>query len=379
MPTMPNFPMPNFPLPNLALPESLRQRPPRRQSPVSGLALTPSGDQETETAIVDCAVYRDGYRVAGINTWSQAVDEVERARGGFAWIGLHEPTEDQLSGLAARLGLHPLAVEDAVHAHQRPKLERYGDDVFAVVKTVHYNDDDSVAVSEVVETGEVMVFLGRDFVVTVRHGVHGELHGLRTSLEADPTLLAQGPSTVLHAVLDHAVDGYLTAVAALQQDVDEIETAVFRGDARASQTSRIYLLKREVVELRRAVGPLTEPLRQLAETSMPPVAASVRAYFRDVNDHLQRVVDQVLAFDDLLNTLVAANLAQAGVLQNEDMRKISAWVAIVSVPTMVAGIYGMNFDNMPELHWHYSYFCVLVLVAVACLFLHRAFRRSGWL
>ncbi len=369
-------------LPNLPLPESLRQRTPRRASSTSGsasgLKSTPPREQQIDTAIVDCAAYRDGHRVAGVSTWSQAVDEVERARGGFAWIGLHEPTEEQLAGIAARLGLHPLAVEDAVHAHQRPKLERYGDDVFAVVKTVHYNDDNA-QISEVVETGEVLVFLGCNFVVTVRHGGHGQLHGLRTSLEADPTLLAQGPSTVLHAVLDHAVDGYLSAVAALQQDVDEMETAVFRGDARASQTSRIYLLKREVVELRRAVGPLSEPLRQLAETAMPPVAASVRAYFRDVDDHLQRVVDQVLAFDDLLNTLVAANLAQAGVLQNEDMRKISAWVAIVSVPTMVAGIYGMNFDNMPELHWKYSYFCVLVVVAVACLFLHRAFRRSGWL
>lgn len=368
MPTMPNLPFP----------EALRPHTPRRRASAQWAGGTAAAAGTTTTAVVDCAVYRDGCRVAGIDTWSDAVDEVERAGGGFAWIGLHEPTEVQLAGLAARLGLHPLAVEDAIHAHQRPKLERYGDDVFAVVKTVHYNDD-GIQISQVVETGEVMVFLGRNFVVTVRHGVHGQLHGLRTKLEGEPALLSQGPSTVLHAVLDHAVDGYLTAVAALQQDVDEIETAVFLGDARASQTSRIYLLKREVVEMRRAVGPLSEPLRQLAETSIPAVVATVRAYFRDVDDHLQRVVEQVLAFDDLLNTLVSANLAQAAVLQNEDMRKISAWVAIVSVPTMVAGIYGMNFDNMPELHWRYSYPCVLVIVAAACFLLHRAFRRSGWL
>lgn len=361
-------------LPNLSIPDALRARGQRRRPhPAS---WPPSSDEGS--AIVDCAVYRDGRRLSGTATWVDAIDEVDRGKSGFAWIGLYEPTEEQLSGLAERLHLHPLAVEDAVHAHQRPKLDRYGNDVFAVVKTVHYNDDGQ-QISEVVETGEVMVFLGPNFVVTVRHGVHGGLHELRGRLEGNPDLLSQGPSTVLHAVLDHAVDGYLYAIEALQLDVDEVETAVFRGDGRASQTSRIYLLKREVVEMRRAVTPLAAPLRQLAETPMPAVAGNVRAYFRDVDDHLQRVVEQVTAFDDLLNTLVSANLAQAGVIQNEDMRKISAWVAIVSVPTMVAGIYGMNFKHMPELSWQYSYPVVVALVALACLFLHRAFKRNGWL
>lgn len=360
-------------LPNLPIRDALRVRATRRRH------AEPAWHSDTDIdAVVDCAVYRDGCRVPRRLSWTEAIDEVENGQGGFAWIGLFEPSEAQLAGLSERLELHPLAVEDAVHAHQRPKLERYGTDVFAVVKTVHYNDDGE-QMSEVVETGEIMVFLGRNVVVTVRHGTHGGLHDLRTRLESNPDLMQQGPSTVLHAVLDDAVDNYLRVIAALQQDVDEIETAVFRGDGRASQTSRIYLLKREIVEMRRAVTPLSVPLRQLVETPIPVVANDVRNYFRDVEDHLQIVIEQVTAFDDLLNTLVSANLAQAGVLQNEDMRKISAWVAIVSVPTMVAGIYGMNFEHMPELTWTYSYPVVLALVAFACLMLHRAFKRNGWL
>ena len=311
-------------------------------------------------------------------TWQDAVEQTRAPGSGFVWIGLHEPSTAQLEGIAERLGLHPLAVEDAVNAHQRPKLERYDDCLFAVVKTVHYNDDGQQTV-EVVETGEVMVFVGADFVVTVRHGEHGNLRSLRKRLEADEQLLANGPSAVLHAILDHAVDDYLSVTEALQRDMDDIETSVFDGVSRASETGRIYLLKREVVELRRCVTPLSTPLRLLAERRLPLIAAPIADYFRDVDDHLQRVVEQVASFDELLNTLVAANLAQAGVQQNEDMRKISAWVAIISVPTAVAGFYGMNFKHMPELNWTYSYPVVIAFIATSCVILHRSFKRNGWL
>ncbi|MEP6853655.1 MAG: magnesium and cobalt transport protein CorA [bacterium] len=330
------------------------------------------------TAIVDCAVYRDGVRQPGTPTWQGAIRDVRSRGDGFVWIGLHEPSPRQLGGIADALGLHPLAVEDAIHAHQRPKVDRYEDSLFAVVKTVHYNDDGQQKV-EVVESGEVMLFLGPDFVVTVRHGEHGGLHRVRLALETRPDMLRLGPSSVLHAVLDHVVDEYLHVVDELQTDIDQIETAVFDPDNRGSRTGRIYLLKREVVELRRALAPLSAPLAELTDHPSVSVAEPIRAYFRDVDDHLRRAVDQVTSFDDLLNTLVSANLAQAGIMQNEDMRKISAWVAIVAVPTMVAGIYGMNFTHMPELGWKYGYPTVLAGIAVVCSFLFRAFKRNGWL
>jgi magnesium transporter len=242
---------------------------------------------------------------------------------------------------------------------------------------VHYNEGDQVA--EVVETGEVMVFLGPHFVVTVRHGEHGGLHRLRQRLEATPALLSLGPAIVLHAVMDGAVDDYLAVTKRLQRDVDEVETAVFAGANRAAEAGRIYLLKREVVELRRCTSPLTEPLRTLARADTACIPTDVGNYFRDVEDHISAVVEHVGSFDELLTTLVSANLAQVSVKQNEDMRKISAWVAIVSVPTMVAGVYGMNFEHMPELHWRYSYPVVIVLVVCVCLLLRRAFKRNGWL
>jgi magnesium transporter len=367
MPTMPS-------MPNLPIPGSLRPR--RASSRDTAMPWIPV--VERSSAIVDCAVYRDGRREPTQLTWQQAVANVRGKGSGFVWIGLHEPSTNQLSGIATELGLHPLAVEDAVHAHQRPKLDRYEQSLFAVVKTVHYNSTDHQQ-SEVVETGEVMVFLGQDFVVTVRHGEFGGLHRLRLDLEADPSQLSHGPSVVLHAVLDHAVDEYLQVSKSVQRDIDEIETAVFDGVNRGGDTNRIYLLKREVVELGRCVGPLRPALRALADGPMPAVAPEIRDYFRDVEDHLQQVAERVASYDDLLNTLVSANLAQVGVVQNEDMRKISAWVAIGSIPTMFAGIYGMNFQHMPELHWEFGYPTVLVVIATICLSLHRAFKRNDWL
>ncbi|MET8406923.1 magnesium and cobalt transport protein CorA [Streptomyces sp. NPDC005195] len=339
----------------------------------------------TSSAVVDCAVYRDGARVQTREplTPHQAMRLVHRD-GGFVWIGLHEPTEAEFSGIASEFGLHPLAVEDAVQAHQRPKLERYDDSLFTVFKTIHYVEHDELtATSEVVETGEVMCFTGRDFFITVRHGGQGSLRALRHRLQDEPDLLAKGPSAVLHAIADHVVDGYIAVADAVQDDIDEVETEVFslgrKGTPRGTDAGRIYQLKREVLEFKRAVSPLLRPMQLLSERPMRLVDPDIQKYFRDVADHLARVQEQVLGFDELLNSILQANLAQASVTQNEDMRKITSWAAIIAVPTMVCGVYGMNFDYMPELRWKFGYPLTLGVTVGICLSIHRILKRNGWL
>ncbi|MET9439214.1 magnesium and cobalt transport protein CorA [Streptomyces sp. NPDC006610] len=342
-------------------------------------------DPRSTSAVVDCAVYRDGTRVetAGPLTPHEAMRQVRRD-GGFVWIGLHEPTEAEFAGIAGEFGLHPLAVEDAVQAHQRPKLERYDDSLFTVFKTIHYVEHDELtASSQVVETGEVMCFTGRDFFITVRHGGKGSLRALRHRLQDDPELLAKGPSAVLHAIADHVVDGYVAVADAVQDDIDEVETEVFspgrKGAPRGTDAGRIYQLKREVMEFRRAVQPLMRPLQLLSERPMRLIEPDIQKYFRDVADHLARVQEQVTGFDELLNSILQANLAQASVAQNEDMRKITSWAAIIAVPTMVCGVYGMNFDYMPELRWRFGYPLVLGVTAMICFGIHRTLKRNGWL
>ncbi|WP_142214620.1 magnesium/cobalt transporter CorA [Streptomyces sp. SLBN-118] len=337
------------------------------------------------SAVVNCVVYEDGVRQPDTAPVDEALRRVRRTGRGFVWIGLHEPSQAEIAGIAELFGLHPLAVEDAVQAHQRPKVERYEDSLFAVFKTCRYVEHEELtATSEVVDTGELMIFTGSDFVITVRHGGHGSLGPLREALEAAPDQLAKGPSAVLHAIADHVVDDYLTVADAVQNDIDAVETAVFSEHAGRGATSRadaghIYQLKRELLELRRAVAPLERPLQILATESLPPVGEDLQPYFRDVVDHLNRVTEQITSFDALLDSILQAHLAQVTVAQNEDMRKITAWAAIVAVPTMVCGIYGMNFEHMPELHWTYGYPLILGVMAVACFVLHRSFRRNGWL
>ncbi len=348
------------------------------------------------SAVVDCAVYQDGRRHGESCSPREAARLVklakqERRTGSFSWIGLHEPSEAEFEGIAQRFGLHPLAVEDAVHAHQRPKVERYDDVLFAVFKTIRYVEHDRITpTSEVVETGELMVFAGPDFVITVRHGGHGSLQELRHRLEADDDgtgLLGRGPTAVLHAIADQVVDHYLLVADRLQTDVDEIEFDVFSHQSGpGTDVGRVYQLKREMLEFKRAVAPLLRPMQQLSEPappSAPPAARlvdpDIQKYFRDVADHLARVTEQVHGFDELLNSLLQANLAQVSVAQNEDMRKITAWAAIFAVPTMITGIYGMNFKNMPELDVSYGYFVVLTGIVAICAGMYRGFRRNGWL
>jgi magnesium transporter len=336
-------------------------------------------DLPVSSAIVDCAVYTKGHRAAGIADWREAADEVDAADEGFVWIGLYEPSITQIAGIAERFGLHPLAVEDAVTAQQRPKMDVYGDQLFVVLKTVYYDESLPTGSAEVVETGEVMIFLGPHFVITVRHGAHGELQSVRKKLQDSPELLALGPSVVLYGIMDYAVDAYVDVCRALDDDIDETEAAVFSSSKRPTNSDVIYALKREVQELRRATAPLAPVLHQLSHGHVEHVVKEVRDYFRDVEDHVTGVVDRVGGFDEMLSSLVSANLARVSVMQNEDMRKISAWVAIAAVPTMIAGIYGMNFQHMPELHWTFGYPLTIAVMVTFCALLYRAFKRNGWL
>ncbi|GGM42523.1 magnesium transport protein CorA [Longimycelium tulufanense] len=329
--------------------------------------------------VVDCAVYVDGRRLPGRFSHSEAVRTVRDRGEGFVWIGLHEPDSVQIKGVADTFGLHELAVEDAVHAHQRPKLERYDDTLFMVLKTVSYvGAEDPTIASELVETGEIMVFVGKDFVVTVRHGKHSGLARVRRHLEADPEQLKLGPAAVLHAIADQVVDTYLEVTQQVEEDVDRAEADVFAKRSHLSM-EQLYTLKREVLAFRRAVQPLAQPLRRLAEGYTPMVPANVRSYFRNVEDHLTAVAERVTGFNELVDTLIDAAVAKINLRANTDMRKISSWVAIISVPTMIAGIYGMNFPNMPEIHMKYGYPVVLIVILIACVTLYRIFRRNRWL
>ncbi|MEV0339933.1 magnesium and cobalt transport protein CorA [Nocardia sp. NPDC050713] len=332
----------------------------------------------TARAIVDCAVYVDGQRLPGRFTHAEALAEVRSRGTGFVWIGLHDPDETQMADIASTFDLHPLAVEDAVKSRQRPKLERYDDTLFLVLRTVSYVPHEMDSVSEIVETGDIMVFTGPDFAVTVRHGEHTGLAGVRRELEDRADQLSHGPYAVLHTVADHVVDSYIEVAALVENDIDEMEEAVFTPRDHVSIES-IYQLKREVVELRRAVNPLAAPLRLLAHNPDLPVPKEIRRYMRDVSDHHTTVAERISDFDESLSELVGAAMAKITMQQSTDMRKISAWVAIAAVPTMVAGVYGMNFDHMPELRWTYSYGVWWLLVLAVCIGLFITFRRNNWL
>ncbi len=366
--------MPALPRTNLsAIRPALRPRRPQRAD------LLPKLRVPMSAYVVDCAVYVDGERLPGRWHHDDAIAEVRRRDEGFVWIGLHEPADDQITAIAQTFGLHELAVEDAVTAKQRPKLERYDDSLFMVIKTVSYvAHDEPTTATELIKTGEVMAFVGPDFIVTVRHGDHCGLQKVRERLEADPEQLALGPAAVLHAIADHIVDLYGEVTDAIEQDIDEIEAEVFEPRSHMD-SEQIYVMKREVLELRRSVGPLGAPLRKLTEGAGSLVPLEVRRYFRDVDDHLSTVTERVTSFDELLTTLVDAVLAKISMQQNNDMRKITAYAGLISVPTMIAGIYGMNFDFMPELHWRYGYLLIWVLIVGICLGLYRNFRRNHWL
>ncbi len=322
--------------------------------------------------IVDCAVYEEGRRRKEEVPLDRAYT-AGRREGSFVWIGLHDPSTEEFDSVAREFGLHELAVEDAVKGHQRPKLEVYGESLFIVLQPARYKDEE-----EMVELGEIMLFVGEDFVVTVRRGDIEPLGEVRRSLESRPDLTGCGPAAVLHAILDQIVDDYFPIIDELDRDIQEVEIDVF-SEATEAPTRRIYELKREVLDFHRATSPLVEPLRSLAEGRHPLVPESLRSYFRDVQDHLVRVTEQVDGFRESLTSVLQANLAQVTVRQNEDTRRISAWVAIVAVPTMIAGIYGMNFDYMPELRLTFGYPMVLAVILTVCTLLYLRFKKAGWL
>ncbi|SEC27787.1 magnesium and cobalt transport protein CorA [Gordonia malaquae] len=345
-------------------------------------------------AVVDCGVYVDGVRQDCSQDFRHALSVVREAGKGFVWLGLHEPDERQMNDVAEAFGLHPLMVEDAVHAHQRPKLELYDDTVFLVLRSISYVEHESIEVAnDIVESGEIMVLASRDFVITVRHGDHTHLTGVRQRLEHQPDHLKLGPAAVVHAVADRVVDSYLAVASEMESDVDEIEERVFSSSANNLDINVVYLFKREVLELRRAVFPLGIPMARLSghkdtldvspirfeQNNLSSDEKEIRRHFRDVADHLTTATDLIAEYDERLTTLLNAAATKVGIQQNSDMRKISSWAAIAAVPTAVAGIYGMNFDFMPELHWEYSYPIVLLFIVTVCIFVWRLLRKSHWL
>ncbi|MEV5914987.1 magnesium and cobalt transport protein CorA [Streptomyces chartreusis] len=349
----------------------------------------PSGapEQSEVVSVVQAALYRDGVRVSSPATLAETYRELRDQPAGMAWIGLARPTEAELLSLAAEFDLHPLAVEDAMEAHQRPKLERYGETLFVVLRAARYLD-----APEEVDFGELHVFVGPDFVITVRHGAAPDLSGVRRRMEETPELLKLGPEAVLYAILDAVVDGYEPVVAGVQIDIDEIETEVFRGDPEVSR--RIYELSREMVEFQRATRPLVGMLHGLmAGFSKYGTDEELQRYLRDVADHVTHTSERVDGFRQALTEILTVNatlvtqqqnaemraLAEAGFEQNEEIKRISSWAAILFAPTLVGTIYGMNFDHMPELHWVFGYPFAIALMAVVCISLYVIFKRKDWL
>jgi magnesium transporter len=336
--------------------------------------------------IVNSAIYVDGRRVATPDSLT-ATYEAARAVQGLAWIGLYKPTELEFSSVAEEFELHELAVEDAVKAHQRPKLDRYGDTLFVALRAALYLD-----VSETVEFSELHVFVGSDFVVTVRHGEGPKLDRVRSRLEAEPELLARGAQAVLYAILDRVVDDYAPVVDGLENDIDEIETEVFGGNA--GVTRRAYELTREVIEFQRAIKPLSGMVSGLiAGGEKYGVDPELERYLRDVQDHVIQYQELAIGFRELLQNILSVNLAvvglqqneevkalsQAAIVQNDEVKRISAWAAILFAPTLIGTVYGMNFDSIPELDWQYGYpFSILLMLAVSVI-MYAAFKQRGWL
>ncbi|MFF9773206.1 magnesium and cobalt transport protein CorA [Streptomyces sp. NPDC013978] len=366
-----------------------RALPPPSTPPAGPTPPKPAAPDTVERAasVVEAALYQDGVRVSSPDTLAETYRELREAPSGMAWIGLARPTEGELLSLAAEFDLHPLAVEDAMEAHQRPKLERYGDTLFVVLRAARYLD-----AQEEVDFGELHVFVGPDFVITVRHGAAPDLSAVRRRMEETPELLKLGPEAVLYAILDAVVDGYAPVVAGVQNDVDEIETEVFRGDPAVSR--RIYELSREMVEFQRATRPLVGMLHGLmAGFTKYETDEELQRYLRDVADHVTHTSERVDGFRQALTEILTVNatlvtqqqnaemraLAEAGFEQNEEIKKISSWAAILFAPTLVGTIYGMNFRHMPELGWSFGYPFAICLMGVVCVSLYVIFKRRDWL
>ncbi|MGW0554175.1 magnesium and cobalt transport protein CorA [Streptomyces sp. NPDC002926] len=360
---------------------------PPPQAPAADDPPAPSPVHKDQGSVVQAALYRDGRRVSTPDSLAETFRQLREYPDGMAWIGLHRPSEAELLSLAAEFDLHELAVEDALEAHQRPKLERYGDTLFVVLRAARYLD-----AQEEVDFGELHAFVGKDFLITVRHGAAPDLSAVRRRMEKTPELLALGPEAVLYAILDAVVDGYAPVVAGVQNDIDEIETEVFGGDPAVSR--RIYELSREMVEFQRATRPLVGMLHGLmAGFAKYGTDEELQRYLRDVADHVTHTSERVDGFRQALADILTVNatlvtqqqneemraMAEAGFEQNEEIKKISSWAAILFAPTLVGTIYGMNFESMPELKWAAGYPFAILLMAVVCVSLYFIFKRRDWL
>jgi magnesium transporter len=322
--------------------------------------------------VVKCAAYAGGQPVGDVRI--EDVSEVLRQQDRFVWIGLQEPDEPLLRLVQQEFGLHDLAIEDALRAHQRPKVEQYGDSLFVVLRTVHADRD-----HDVIDWGETHIFVGPRYVVSVRHGRSLSYSDVRARCESAPGLLGKGPGFVLYALMDFIVDQYFPVVDALEAALDGIEEEIFGRGFKRDTTERIYRLKRELVDVKRAVSPLVDVCNRLMRFDLPLIAEDTRLYFRDVYDHVVRINDMVDSARELLTTALEANLSLISVSQNDAMKQLAGWAAIIAVPTMIAGVYGMNFRHMPELDWPLGYPVVMLLMIGLCGLLYLRFRRAGWL
>lgn len=322
--------------------------------------------------IVDAALYQNGHRVDGPSDISDLVD-IARRDGGFVWLGLSEPTKTEFDMVVGELNFHPLAVEDAINAKQRPKIEDYEGLTFFVLKTVFFDKSE-----QEITTGELLCFIADHFIVIVRHGEGSPLATVRHDLEQRPELLKLGPYSVLHAVADRVIDGYTSIGASLEQEVVAVENKVFNGK-RQTFSQEIYFLKREIIEFKHSIEPLLVPINKISNGFVSSVPEGIKPFFRDTSDHLIQAIEQASGLDSLITSVLQADLAHIQVQQNIDVRRISSWVALASGPTMLAGIYGMNFHHMPELSTKYGYYVVLGVMVALTGFLYRTFKKSKWL
>ena len=321
--------------------------------------------------IVNCALYTDGRRTANIQL--KNAGDILKQTEGFVWIGLHEPQEETLQLVQQEFGLHDLAIEDAHRAHQRPKVEIYGNSVFIVLRTAQINSEHHI------EFGETHFFLGNNFIITVRHGSSISYADVRTRCENTPHLLGKGQGFALYAVMDAIVDQYFPVVHVMEEELEQLEHKIFKEKPSRETTEYIYHLKHELLEVKRAIFPLVEICNRLMRFDFNYISEDTRPYFRDIYDHAMRINEMIDNSRELLNTALEANFSLISISQSEVSKKFAGWAAIIGVPTMVAGIYGMNFNDMPELRWHYGYPVVLSVTIGLCVVLYLLFKRSGWL
>jgi magnesium transporter len=326
--------------------------------------------ENTEPGLVAASAYARGQRVQDIRI--EEAGAWSRKEGHVVWIGLYEPSAALLSRVQAQLGLHPLAIEDAANAHQYPKLERYGDALFVVARTAQVVDGK-------IDFGETHIFVGRGYVVSVRHGPSTSYAAVRERNESCPASLARGEDYILYSILDFIVDNYVPVVESVQGEVDALEDRVLRRTLPEPEVNRLYILRRELLRLRKAVVPLVDVCRRLEHADDVLIEPQMQPLFRDVSDHIRRVQEDIDSLREVLAFAFEASLMAGQAQQNAITRKLAAWAAILAVPTAIAGIYGMNFQNMPELQWQYGYYAVIAAIVAICCWLYFRFKRMGWL